>query len=161
MKTSLLPVIGFCSVSTGCVSRITTSLAHKRPFHWISMKSRLVRGARETSKFQNWSHLSNSRRRYIVEIVPIRRKTLSNQNQSINQSKPTGCRQGSLIIVPNLWSFRRSDLYRATPAVTRGLGFCGLIRETTPPQFILLEWKTKNNEWLYVFVPGSLCAYAM
>ena len=30
------------------VSKITTPLACKRPFHWISMKSRLVRAARET-----------------------------------------------------------------------------------------------------------------
>ena len=33
------------------LSRITTPLARKRPIHWISMKSRLVRAARETSKF--------------------------------------------------------------------------------------------------------------
>ena len=62
------------------MSRITTPLARKRPFHWISMKSRLVRAARETSKFQNWSHITNSRRRYMAEILPIRRKTLSNQS---------------------------------------------------------------------------------
>ena len=30
------------------VSSITTALARKRPFHWISMKIRLVRAARET-----------------------------------------------------------------------------------------------------------------
>ena len=30
------------------VSRITTPLARKRPLHWISTKSRLVRAARET-----------------------------------------------------------------------------------------------------------------
>ena len=53
------------------VSRITTPLAHKRPFHWILMKSRLVRADRETSKFQNWSHLTNCRRSYITEILPI------------------------------------------------------------------------------------------
>ena len=50
----------------------------------ISLKSRIVRAARGTSKFQNWSHLTNSRRRYMAEILPIRRKTLS--NQSVNQS---------------------------------------------------------------------------
>ena len=33
---------------------------------------------------ENWSHLTNSRRRYMAKILPIRRKTLS--NQSINQS---------------------------------------------------------------------------
>ena len=61
------------------VSRITTPLARKRPFHWISMKSRLVR---EISKFHNWLLLTFSRRRYIAEILPISRNTLS--NQSIN-----------------------------------------------------------------------------
>ena len=35
------------------VSRITTPLSRKRPFHWISMKSRLVRAARETLNFTN------------------------------------------------------------------------------------------------------------
>ena len=34
------------------MSRITTPLARKRPFHWILMRSRLMRAARETSKFQ-------------------------------------------------------------------------------------------------------------
>ena len=58
------------------VSRITTSLVRKRPFHWISMKSRLVRAAMETSKFQNWSHFTNSRRRYMAEILPIRRNSI-------------------------------------------------------------------------------------
>ena len=69
------------------LSRITTPLVRKRPFYWISMKSRLVRAARGISKFQNWLHLTYSRRRYMAEILPIRRKTLSNQssNQSINQ----------------------------------------------------------------------------
>ena len=60
-------------------------LARKRSFHWISMKSRLARAARETSKFQNWTHLTTCRRRYKAEILPRRRKTLS--NQSINVMK--------------------------------------------------------------------------
>ena len=49
-------------------------------------ESKLARAARETSKFQNWSHLTNSRRRYMAEILPIRRKTLSNQstNHTVN-----------------------------------------------------------------------------
>ena len=64
------------------VSR-TTTLLTQRPFHWISMMIRLMRAAKGTSKFQKSSHLSNSRRRYMTEILPIRRKTLS--NQSINQ----------------------------------------------------------------------------
>ena len=53
-------------------------------FHWMSMKSRLVKAARETSKFHKWSPFFNSRRRYIAEIFPIRLKIL--YNQSINQS---------------------------------------------------------------------------
>ena len=63
-----------------------TIKARKRLFHWISMKSRLVRAARETSKFQNWSLFTNTCRRYMAEILPRRRKTLSNQsiNQTIN-----------------------------------------------------------------------------
>ena len=69
-------------------SRITTLLARKTPFHWISMKSRLVRAAREikfhNSKFHNWLLLTDSRRRYLAEILPMRCKNLS--NQSINQS---------------------------------------------------------------------------
>ena len=70
------------------VSRITTPLARKRLFYWISMKSRLMKAARGTSKFQNWLHLTYCRRRYMAEILPIRRKTQSNQsiNQSFNQS---------------------------------------------------------------------------
>ena len=69
-------------------SHLPTPLARKRRFHWISMKSRLARVAKETLKFQNWSLWTNSRRRYMAKILPIRRKTLSNQsiNQSINQS---------------------------------------------------------------------------
>ena len=61
-----------------------TSLARKRPFHWMALEV-----ARETtSKFQNRLHLTNSRNRNMVELLPIRLKTLSNQsiNQSINQS---------------------------------------------------------------------------
>ena len=71
------------------VSRITTPWHAKKPFHWISMKRRLVRAASEISKFQNWSHLTNSHRRYMAEILPIRRKTLS--NQSINRDRPEHC----------------------------------------------------------------------
>ena len=74
----------FCSVGwvvKWCpVSRITTPFARKRPFHWISIKIRLMRAAKETSKFQNWSLITNSRRRYIAELLPIWRKTLSNQS---------------------------------------------------------------------------------
>ena len=50
----------------------------------ISSKNRLVRAARKHSKIQSWSFFTNHHRRYLAEIMPIRRKTLS--NQSINQS---------------------------------------------------------------------------
>ena len=39
-----------------------------------------------TSKFHKWSPFINSRRLYMAEILPIRRKTLLWYNQSINQS---------------------------------------------------------------------------
>ena len=65
------------------VSRITTLLARKRP---ISMKSRLLRAARGTSNFQNWSHLTIVAAvtwlkycRFGVKLYPI--------NQSINFSE--------------------------------------------------------------------------
>ena len=53
-----------------------------RFFHPVLMKSRLVRAAKETSNFQNWLYSTHSRRRFMAEILPILRKTLS--NQSIN-----------------------------------------------------------------------------
>ena len=53
------------------MSRITIPLARKRPFHWISKKSGLVRAARESSKFQNWSLISNICHLYMAEILPI------------------------------------------------------------------------------------------
>ena len=55
------------------MSRITTPLALKRQFHWISMKSRLVRAARETSKFQKLITFINRRHLNMAEILPIRR----------------------------------------------------------------------------------------
>ena len=33
-----------------------------------------------------WSHLTNSRRRYMAEILPIRRNTIQSINQTINQA---------------------------------------------------------------------------
>ena len=60
------------------VSSITTSLARKRPFLWISKKRRHVKAAWETSKFHI---LSLRRRRYMAGILSIRCKT-----QIINQS---------------------------------------------------------------------------
>ena len=56
-------------------------MARKR----ILMKSRLVRAVRETLKFQNWSFLTNSRRRYMAKILPIRRKKLSNQSFKLSK----------------------------------------------------------------------------
>ena len=86
-RSNILMSVGW-DVKWCPVSRIITPLARKRPFRWISMKSRLVRAVRETSKCQNWSHFTSSRHRNMGKILPIRRKTLSNQfiNQSINQS---------------------------------------------------------------------------
>ena len=55
-------------------------LGTQQNVHWISIKSRLVRAARETSIFQNWSNFANSCHLYIAEILPIRLKTLSNQS---------------------------------------------------------------------------------
>ena len=66
------------------LSRISTSLARKRPFHWISMKSGFVRAARETSKFHKQSPFMNSRYCYMAEILPIRRKNLDNQSSIEN-----------------------------------------------------------------------------
>ena len=61
------------------VSRITTPLARKRPSHWISMTSKLVKDARETSKLHKLLPFINGRRRYVAEILPIQRQTLYNQ----------------------------------------------------------------------------------
>ena len=61
--------VTWCPVST-----ITTPLARN------GLKSRLVRAAKETSKLQDWSLLTNSCSRYMAEILPIRRETLSNQS---------------------------------------------------------------------------------
>ena len=58
------------------VSRITNPLALKKPFHWISMKIRLERADRETSK----SPSIKGRRCYMAETLPVRRKTLYNKS---------------------------------------------------------------------------------
>ena len=44
-------------------SKISTPLEHKRPFRWISIKRRLVRAAKETSRF-----LKVHMKRYSVQI---------------------------------------------------------------------------------------------
>ena len=44
-----------CDVKWYPVSGTTTFMTLKRPFFWISMKSRLVRVNREASKFHNLS----------------------------------------------------------------------------------------------------------
>ena len=41
---------------------------------------RLVRAAKENPKFHKWSPFIDSRRHYLVEILPIRRKTLYTQS---------------------------------------------------------------------------------
>ena len=49
------------------------------------MENRLARAAMDTSNFQNGSQFTKSRRRYMAEIFPIRRKTPSNQSiESVN-----------------------------------------------------------------------------
>ena len=47
---------------------------------YISKKRRLVRAIRETSKFPNWSLLTNSSHRYMAEILWIQGKTPSNKS---------------------------------------------------------------------------------
>ena len=70
------------------VSSITTPLARKRQFHWISIKTNYVRAASwETSKCQYCPHLTNRRRCYMAEILLIRRKTLSSQTLPNNICK--------------------------------------------------------------------------
>ena len=61
-------------------------MGRKGPFLWISQKNMLVRAARDTSKFITYN-LPISRRRYMAEILPIRRNI---QKQSINQSETEG-----------------------------------------------------------------------
>jgi hypothetical protein len=47
----------------------------------------------------------------------------------------------NLDLCSELRAFEQEDFYRATPAVTRGLGFSGLIRRTAP--FSRLLWYTR------------------
>ena len=90
------------------VSRITTPLARKRPFHWISMKSRFVRAARETLKLLKWSPFNNSRRRYMAEILPIRRKSL--YNHSINKLNLSAWFAGIVVGgIPNIFDTFRME----------------------------------------------------
>ena len=61
------------------------------------MKSRLVMAARRTSKFQNWSHLTNGD---MAEILPIRRIPLSNPsiyNSFFNNYKISYWKRNSII----------------------------------------------------------------
>ena len=66
-------------------------------------------------QFQNWSHFTNSRCRYMAEIFPIRRKTLSNQsfnlmmvskndNIVIDQNTEPHTRLSWFEILQSLWS---------------------------------------------------------
>ena len=55
-----------------------------------------------------------------------------------------GCKFRTVLGTQGLWAWR--DLFGVTPAVTRGLGFSGLIRMTTPFNHLLLlvkGWKIK------------------
>ena len=77
---------GFSSKSSQLNSKTCwwhTPLARKIPFLWISIKNKLLRAARETSKFQNLSHLSYSRCRNMAVILPIWRKILFDQSINI------------------------------------------------------------------------------
>ena len=49
---------------------------------WLSKKRRLMKTARETSKFQNWPYFNNNNRLSMAEIhvPPIQRKTPTNQS---------------------------------------------------------------------------------
>ena len=49
-------------------------------FDEATLLPQLMRDARETTRFQNWSHLTKSRRCYMAEILPIRCKTQCNQS---------------------------------------------------------------------------------
>jgi hypothetical protein len=50
---------------------------------------------------------------------------------------------------------QRGDLYRATPVVTRALGFSGLIRRTTPIQSPLTKLKGMLRTYSYPNSHGS------
>ena len=50
-----------------------------------TVKNRFVRAARENSKFPNVNLLTNSRRRYMAKILPIRRKTPNNQTVKLTE----------------------------------------------------------------------------
>ena len=55
-----------------------------------------------------------------------------------------GCKFRTVLGTQGLWAWR--DLFGATPAVTRGLGFSSIIRMTTPFNHLLLlvkGWKIK------------------
>ena len=54
-------------------------------------------GRQKNLKFQNWSLLINCLRRFIAEILPIRRKTSS--NQSINQSPNPPCQNDFQLVI--------------------------------------------------------------
>ena len=88
--------ISFSFSSEGCLYVLTAVLLWPLRCispcsQWISMKSRLVRAARETSKFHKSSLFNNSRRRYMAEILPIRRKTLYHKSikTQVVQSRTT------------------------------------------------------------------------
>ena len=119
------------------ISRITTPLARKRLFNWISMKSRLVRAVRETSNFQNWSLLTNSRRYYMAEILPIRHKTLL-INKSLRKKEVFK----HLLPLKPIWL--KSDLYlryHIEDLITPHYSLCSVLIILTNPSLLLCYWK--------------------
>ena len=83
--------IWYCHVSQGFLRFTTFSVRNKPTTHglWRSavriewynlMKSSSSIEGESPNKFQNWSYLTYSRRRFMAEILLIRRKTLFNQS---------------------------------------------------------------------------------
>ena len=48
---------------------------------------------------------------------------------------------------------RKRPFYPATPVMAWGLGFCGLIQNTPPPQEnkLALSWTFRSMKWIKVF----------
>ena len=60
----------------------------------------------------------------------------------------------TMLVAQGLWAGR--DLYRATPAVTRGLGFSGLIRRTAPFSRLFRHTRGCGGSILTRILTGSL-----
>jgi hypothetical protein len=63
-----------------------------------------------------------------------------------------GCKFRPMIGAQDLWAMR--DLYRATPAMTRDLGFSGLIRRTAPLSRLLRHTKGCGRSILTLILTG-------